>query len=321
MWERIGRSCRWLALPMVMLVMSACDHKDLVFEVSNAVTVNFDWSECPSASPSAMRLAVFEQNARTVFIPANGHENAQVELENGRYQFVAYNSDTEVLHSRGSDYNNFEIFSQEADIASFTRIFTRTLTLPRAKGTEGETFIEEPDPLWASALDRVTIPGASQIRMPMKSAIVRYTFTISNVENLDNVRAMAATVSGMSESYYPSRDACSESFCTIPFSMERSGTSEITGSVRTFGYWTEGTGDAPTHKLVMYVETADGTKVYYTFDVTSLIEKASETVSDTGDIDVDVEIKNLPLPEPITNGSGLHPMVDTWREVEIEIDL
>ncbi len=308
-------------LPVVLAVLlcSSCTHKDLIFEIGNVITVRFDWSDCPSASPESMRLAVFGNDAQPVFFPANGHESVEVELGFGRYQFISYNSDTEVLHSRGYSWDTFEIFTKEAEEGAFARIFnTRSIVLPRARGTEDESFIEEPDPLWVSTADKVNVPG-SNVTMRMKSAIVNYNFTISNVENLSNIRTMAATISGMSESYLPVEGRCSETYCTIPFIINQTGESTIAGSVRTFGYWRGGSYDM--HKLVVYVETIDGTKVYYTFDVTAVLEKADESINGSGDVDVDVEIKNLPIPEPIYNGSGLHPLVDVWQEVEIEIDL
>lgn len=303
----------------MLLLLNSCNHKELVFEIGNEITVNFDWSSAPSASPAAMRLTVFSDDALPVSVAAAGRTSVQVELVNGEYQFVAYNSDTEVLHSRGYNYETFEIFSQEAEIASFARLFNTRIALPRAKGTEDEVFIEEPDPLWVSALDRVRIPGRPQITMPMKSAIIRYTFNISNVDNLDNVQTMAATISGMSESYFPSLGICSDTYCTIPFSLERDGDTSIHGSVRTFGYRNDITD--VNHKLAIYVETKDGEKFYYTLDVSNLLDNANDYINETGDAYIDIEISKMPIPEPIYNGSGLHPIVDKWQEVEIEIDL
>ena len=305
-----------------LLLLCSYNHKELVFEIGNEITVNFDWSSAPLASPNAMRLTVFNGDAQPVSFAAAGHQSVEVELMNGVYQFVAYNSDTEVLHTRGYNYETFEIFTQEAETSAFARLFNTRVALPRAKGTESESFIEEPDPLWTSALGRISVPNIPQITMPMKSAIIRYTFTVSNVENLDNVRSMAATISGMSDSYYPSLGICSDTYCTIPFAMERDGETTITGTVRTFGYRTDDSGAGNNiHKLAIYVETKEGEKVYYTFDVTNILDSASEEISETGDAVIDVEINNLPIPEPIYNGSGLHPIVDKWQEVEIEIDL
>ena len=303
-----------------VLLFPSCTHKDLEFDITSEVAVNFDWSAIPKASPEAMRLVVFSSEAQPVFLPANVHDNTTLDLPGGTYQLVGYNSDTEVLHSRGVTWNDFEIFSQVTDMSGFTRLFgTRAEDLPRARGTEDEPFIEQPDPLWTSARDNIRIPGRHLVTMPMTSAVVRYTFTITNVAHLDNVRNIAGTLSGMSESYSPSQQQCSATYCTIPFYLQREDETTTVGTIRTFGYRSDG--EELLHKLVIYVETRDGERYYYTFDVTNALEKAGETVNENGDVEVNVEINTLPVPEPIYNGSGLHPMVDKWQEVEIELDL
>ena len=64
--------------------------------------------------------------------------------------------------------------------------------------------------------------------------------------------------------------------------------------------------------------TPDGRKLYYTFDVSEPINAAG---SNPGSTDVEIALEKLPIPKPFYNGSGLHPSVDGWQEVEIGIEL
>ena len=75
----------------------------------------------------------------------------------------------------------------------------------------------------------------------------------------------------------------------------------------------EGGAEAP-HKLVLYVWLKDGSKYYYTFDVTDQVDEAPEKRR------VHIVIDGLTLPEPITGGD-MEVAVDDWMVVNEDITM
>ena len=314
MWERIGKSCRWLAFPMVMLAMSACDHKELDFSGVADLTVDFDWSGISGANPSSMMLAAFSATSQPVQKPLSGKSGGSIMLPEGKYQLIAYNGDTETLYSQGANWSDFEICAQPTEFSSTSRMFAGTRTIPRGQGTENQNLVHEPDLLWTSAYDEVAVTGnvGRRVSMPMEDATYVIRFTIRNVENIDYIHDKLATVSGMSGSWLPAHHRCSATECIIPFELSADGKT-LSGAVRTFGHHQ---GGDLKHLLVIYAEMSDGSKLYYTFDVTEAIDDA-----DPASGEVTVELEELPLPRPINNGTGLHPDVMDWQEVHIPVEM
>ena len=188
-------------------------------------------------------------------------------------------------------------------------------------------MVFEPDELWTSAAEGVTVTADSTqvVTMPMESAITDYNFTITNVENLSYAVEVMATLSGMSASWLPAQHRGSDTHCIIPFPLTGDGSSVLRGTVRTFGHCPgEDADDHAEHQLTIYAEMKDGSKIYFTSDVTEAMHDAAHLNPDdggTGETDVPIVIDQLPLPKPIVNGSGLQPSVAEWQEIQITIQM
>jgi len=279
-----------------------------------ALHVNFDWSACPEAEPTEMSLMVFTEGSQPVQIPFKGKEGGNLSLAEGSYGFIGYNNDTE-LETKGKEWDEFEIQSPVTELNSFSRMFATTRNIPKSRGTEDQPVIFEPDSLWTSAVSDVLVSESSwgqTVNMPMRSANITFDFEIDNIDNLDLVTELAATLSGMSGSWYPAQEMPSDDECIIPFPLEVTGESTATGYMQSFGHCPNP--DAPhQHFLVVYAEMNQASKYFYSVDVTDKVHE----VWNGGKI----IIEKLPLPMPVTGGGGFEPGVDEWNEVHIEIDL
>ena len=304
----------FLASLLVMPLVS-CDHKELDFTGVADLSVEFTWDNVSGANPSSMMLAAFTKGSQPVQKHLSGRNGGYIMLPEGNYQLIAYNSDTETFHTLGSTWESFEICANLTDFASTSRMFAGTRAIPRGSGTENQDIVEEPDPLWTSATSDITITGTvgRVARMPMEAATFELAFTIKNVKNLEYISDVLATVSGMSGSWFPAQHRCSDPLCIIPFNLSASGTS-LSGKVRTFGYRQDSDVE---HLLVIYTEMSDGSKLYYTFDVTDAMQEASIEYDET----INIELEELPLPRPIQNGTGLHPDVMDWQEITIDLPM
>lgn len=320
----MNRRCTIFLLPLVVLLLLGCTHKDLDFSDRAAVLISYDWSRSPEASPEMMRAAVFSDNVQPVFFPFSGSQGGTVDLSKGHtYSFIGYNSDTEYIYTSGSTYGTFEFCCQPTELATFSPMFAPRRAggseAPRAIGSETLEIVAEPDPLWYAVAPNVAINGSEVINMPMQSAVHYYTFTIKSVQNLSNVQEILATLSGMSISFNPSQGRCTQTNCIIPFKMESTADNELRGTLRSFGYFPKAEYELEdTKSLVIYVQTGDGRRIYYTFDVTQALDEAAVN---PGSSDVAIELKELPIPKPLYNGSGFHPSVEGWQEVQVDIDL
>ena len=314
---------RRVVVGLVPLALTACHHKWLEYEGPANLTVRFDWTAVPDARPAEMALTVFTGGGQPVQIAFQNRSGGDVSLSGPRrFAFVGHNTDTEALFTRGTDWCSFEVYSQRTTLSSVSRIFTRSNQVPRANGTYDEDVIFQPDELWTSATDGVFLHAGTHqtITLPMEVATCEYHFVINNVENLSYATSLVATLSGMSGSWLPAIHACSDTYCIIPFELTGSG-STLEGTVRTFGHCPDHVSGL--HMLVIYAVMKDGSKVYFTTDITSVMHDTDHTTdgTGTGNTDIPIVIDNLPLPKPITNGSGLQPDVEEWTEISILVPM
>lgn len=312
---------------LMVCVVVSCEHKDLLRGQESAVKVQFDWSRSPAAAPTMMRLAIFATGAQPVFETFSGRDGGQFNIFPGTYSGIGFNSDAEMIETRGSSYEEFEVYSPETRLETVYAQYTSTRTskMPKANGTDGQKVIYEPDYVWVGAIDKFEVYGVPEqtLNMSMGGVIFDYVFTITNVENLSYVNSAIATISGMSGSWYPAAKHASDTHYIIPFVMEPDGESTLRGRVRTFGHCPSLEGDNHSeHKLVVYAEMSDGSHVYYQVDITSVMhDKDHITIGGDGNTDVPIVIDELPLPKPMANTTGLDPHVSDWQEIEVDIHM
>lgn len=306
-----------------LLLLCSCNHKDLDFTGVADLTVAFDWSQVSSANPSSMMLTAFSSGRQPVQKPVQGSSRGTISLPVGDYQFIAFNDNTEDVSSRGSMWTDYEVYALQAELWNFSRMFGRTRSVPRGAGTEGQQVINQPDEVWTSAVSDVSITGSigKVVTMPMEAATFTIRFTIKNVDNIDFVNDVLATVSGMAGAWWPAQHVCSYSQCIIPFNLTRSGQS-YSGDVRTFGYRPfDSEGNKIQHLLVIYAEMSDGSKKYYTFDVTEQMNNIAPADGGAVTAEVEIVLDELPLPKPLNDGTGLDPDVQDWEEVPISLNM
>ena len=303
-----------------VLLTSSCTHKDLDFGGVADLTVLFDWSAVSDANPSSMMLSVFSGSSQPVFKPLQGKDGGGIMLPAGDYQMIGYNEDTEVLYTKGDKWGSFEICSQPTEFELKSRMFARSRAVPRGAGTENQQLIEEPDQLWTSVCEKATVTGivGRKVTMEMETATFVLNFVIKNVDNIEYITDILATVSGMSGSWIPAQHKCSDTECLIPFQLTKKDDT-FSGSVRTFGYRRTGNnGEAMKHLLVVYTEMTDGSRRYYTFDVTDGVNKADPATGNK----VEIVLEEMPVPKPIENNSaGLLPDVVEWEEIVIPLKM
>jgi hypothetical protein len=152
--------------------------------------------------------------------------------------------------------------------------------MPRATNTESEPVILEPDPLWAAASEPFTLklPTSSSTASEEATTIVMYptpryrevTVTINNVPNLQYTGQFAGALSGVAPSVIMETGEIRDGKVTEAFTAQVQGQSTLQMTFRIFGHCPDGDhGNVNAHLLTVYVTLADGSKWYYTTDVTN----------------------------------------------------
>ena len=269
---------------LAVLSLTSCEHKDLCHDSLHVVNVKvvFDWRKAPDAAPASMSLYLFPTHGgealRYEFTDRNG---GIIRVPVGHYDAFCLNSDTEnVTYRNTGSKTTFEVTTRTADLLSgLSALGVRSAGVPRARGTEDERIVLPPDMLWSDHAEGIGLNQETGL-LPGAGA-----------------------------------DALTGERVTIPFDAvtgkDKDGEKTvITGGLLTFGHKT-----GNNHTLTVYAVLADGSKWYYTYDVTDQIHSAPDPRN------VHIVLDGLPLPKPIVNGGGFQPEVEDWQTVPIDIEM
>ncbi|EFR52599.1 DUF5119 domain-containing protein [Bacteroides fragilis] len=298
-----------------ILLLTSCEHKDLCYDHSHnaKIRVVFDWKNAPDATPETMRLYLFPMDGgRPQAYEFTDYRGGYIIIPAGRYRVLCVNSDTESVLFRNIDlFDRFEAYAPDGVLN------VRSSLAPRAEGTSAEHVVKSPDRLYSARLDDVMIKLSNEnqtVTLYPELSVCRYRVTITNVSNLKYISSdgISGALSGMSGGLLVGRNELTTDPVTVPFGVSSDGNSILTADFLAFGQ----TGStSPAHKLVIYVIMSDGSKNYYTFDVTRQVDDATDPR------DVHIILDGLPLPKPIVNGGGFHPAVDEWQNVDVEVPM
>ena len=306
-------------LTMILPAMLAsCDHKDLVADDRQGdVRVVFDWRNAPDATPASMAAYFYDTSdgasLRYIFQDMKG---GMIEIPVGNYSALGMNSDnTDWARVRSTDDpDGFETYTDDAENLEVYGLSTRTI--PRAEGTEHERIAKTPGMLWADRTDNIALThsGAEQVvTFYPEEVVCHYTVDITDVTNLEYVdrSEIDGTISGMSEGYRHGSSTPADEHVTMPFVLTGDTAEQsLHGEFLTFG---ESASQPGKHILTIYLYLKDGSRWYYTFDVTDQVHNAPDPRH------VHIQLRGLPLPKPIVVGGGIQPDVSDWQTENIDL--
>lgn len=318
LWQVVARATLLL---LTAVFLTGCEYKDLCYDHrhSDKVYVTFDWKKAPQHTATSMTVLFYnldnpsQQPIRYEY-PLSG---GTATLQPGRWKAVTYNSNTETIRHRGQEWwSSEEVFTRQSSIEEGTQL-TRSV-MPQANGAEQEQVILEPDPIWGCVSEDFTLVvdgnGYNLVLVPE----YRYTtlkIRVTNVPNLEYTNGLGGAISGVAASRFIATGALGQQTATEAFTVRKADNTTLEMNVNIFGHCSESTEN--THLLTIYAVLADGSKWYYTIDVTDKIHQAIQQ----GDGSISIDVDGLPIPKPIVNGSGFHPTIDTWQGVEIEVGM
>lgn len=311
---------------MLLILLGSCQYKELYYEQDDwaDVTVAFDWQHAPDMEPGGMTVLFYREGMGT---PERydfaGRQGGKARLQSGTWQAVAYNYDTETILYRGMEsLATLEAYTRYSSIEEGTQL-TRA-GMPRAVGTEEEPVILEPDPLCAAAGSafQLVMGQGENVTIAPQMRTEEVVITIHDVPNLQYCTGFGGALSGLAPSVFVESGIASEGQVTEAFPGRAIDDTTLEFRVRIFGHCPDGDqGNVNAHLLTVYVTLADGSKWYYTADVSSLMHGGQGGGGALDDGIITIDIDELPIPKPIVNGSGFQPTIDGWQGIEINVEM
>lgn len=326
---RRGLCHNMLFVGFIVLALMACEPRELCYDhircAQASVQVVFDWQKAPAAQPSAMTVLFYDldnPSNEPIRYDLPGMEGGTVQIAFGRYQVVAYNYDTEtILYRDQLTMESLEAYTRSSSLEEETRMAATRNAMPRAPQTEHEPVILEPDPLWCGVSTPLTVTAGKEDQRVVLQPTPRFrliTITIHNVPNLQYTNQFGGALSGLAASVWMASGEVSEECATQAFPVTVVDATTLQMQLRIFGHCPHaGNGVVNKHLLTIYAILADGSKWYYSQDITEQLHDALSF----DDTHVYIELDGLPLPKPIVNGSGFQPTIDGWQGAEIYVGM
>ncbi len=306
---------------IAIAALTSCDHKELCFDHTHTMSVNvvFDWRKAPDANPASMELHLFDESTNEASrYSFSGRDGAPIHVKGGKYNSLCLNNDNTdwALLKNTSDIETFEIYTMDEPTLRGYGLLSRAV--PRAEGTENERIAMTPGMVWCDREDSINIPidvSNKTITLYPEEVVCHYTVDIDSIENMDYLSGSSvdATLSGMAEGYMQGCKSTSDDKVTMPFVLEAEPSRDLLhAEFLTFG---ECRSSKYPHLLTVYMILSDGSKWYYTFDVSQQIYTAPDPRH------VHIVIHGLKFPKPMSADGGIRPNVNDWNTDIVDITM
>lgn len=301
-----------LVFTLVSLTMVSCEHKELCLDHSHMhrVRVEFDWRNAPDANPSNMAAYFFSEGSFPQRYNFEGRDGDIITISEGDYTAIGMNGDhIEWSRMRATDdIETFELYTRDSQYLSASGL--RTSTLPRTRGTEDERMAITPGMLWNHRVNDIRIDEDSVeqvITFYPSECVCYYTVTVIDVKGLTRLESMTldATLTGMVEGFLHGWHSPSDVPVTMTYELTGKDQTTLYGEFLTFGECFQ---SQQKHYVNIYTVYTDGTGGYFSFDVTDQVSKAPDPRH------VDIVIRGMEIPQPLSPGPGLDPYVSEWKE-------
>ncbi|MGL5786819.1 MAG: DUF5119 domain-containing protein [Bacteroidales bacterium] len=292
------------------ILYTGCTNKELCpdCEPQEGVEIKFDWKYA-DAIPSGMTVLFYSMDDQLIYtfnnVPPKGE---MIAIKAGKYKVACYNNDTEYVQWSGEDnLDSLHVSSRTTEISGIPGV-----------NDSGESLVAVPDLLYGDVLSQTEIlpfrPGIQIVLLTPEPIPDYYTYQVSSIVNSKYVTKVQATLSGLSNSYYPANPDYQIVSAVIPFKDNEMNIAQemATGEMINLGNFKA---RAVKNILTLYLWTPAG-NFRAVYDVTDQVVNAPDPHH------VHIIIKtSIIIPPPIEGGEGLDPSVDEWKDINYDIIL
>lgn len=340
-FHKMAKQVRNLGIHLMILTglttgLTDCRHKEFYELKTIILRIEFDWEEAPEANPEGMCLYFYPvdgSRGNPIRFDLPGHRGGTVEIPEGQYHLICYNNDARSVLRHGLEgFHTHFLTTRQADLLEPVFGSMANTTVPHP-GAPDEPAMLEPEAIWGCGIVNIRlnegeveyeplqsggIPGMKVsndnhlIVAKMQPLTCHYSVKILEAPQHRYISWMCGVLSGLSPSVAAASGNVSDKPVCLPFMMHPDGQGGYDGEFITFGY----SGIGVLHNsLALFTSMTDDSNVIYTFDVTPQVLQAPNPRR------VHITVETLPQPQPREGGFGFTPTVDSWLEIECEINL
>jgi len=339
---------RLLRTLLVLLLLTACEHKELCYHHPHTarVKVNVDWSKFDKETPTGMTVMVYPQSGGAALRHLSGTtSHAYLDLEAGLYNTIVFNqSDMEFssVSFQGMDrYETAEVRLNNAESRWYecrstieklgaqpewvgTDCYTDALVTPEMVEITGQEIIAN-----ASRGSRVNTEFVIAEHTPLN--IIHQIFVKVHFNNIYNLRSARASLNGLAEGYMFADGKATEATVTqlleswkLTVDEEDPTKGYITTCITSMGLPSNHSGVAEDNEFVLSALLVDEkTVIDFPFSVgDKIVKRYDENNNYLLELELELWVDD-PLPDvkPVDSGKGgFDAVVDDWGE-EQNIDL
>lgn len=301
-----------------LLFLTSCEHKELCYTHPHTarVRVAFDFQNVPDANPEVMEVFFYNQETNHSFRYQFPKQGGELQLTPGTYSALCFRGETDNVYTANENsYKDF-LLTTRATKSLLAYSFGTRAEAPRAKGTEDQEIMIEPDQVYGDAIGIIDIYPVNNeetvVTFFPKDYMTYVDVTILNAKNLQYTQGQSGALSSLSSGVFLTQEQAVNDQIIEPFNVDKKDDTTLYGSLLAWGHCPDARNE---HILTIYVILADGSKYSYTWDVTDQMHSAPDQKH------IHIVLDGLPIPKPITNGSGFQPDVDGWKSVDIEVGM
>lgn len=332
-------------LTTCLILLYGCDRNDLCYNHPHEnlhVTVVWDSipAELQASLPEGVRISMYgtkqtrDEQRGSDYTYYRDTYGGDIMVQDGTYDFLLFNSDTEMIQLRGMD--NINTAAAYLSARTRTPYSTRAVTdkniyyaaTSRANSlTRNETLITEPDRFFATYCSPETVETygktvSDTIYAYPKSRVLRVTLTVK-VEGLEGAASCRASLSGVARGISLATGECMEETGTAIFDMEKKDGTYLSKAINVFGLLRSPDETPEEEKIQHLVQLEfvmrDNSVVNYEFEISKQID--FDVIEP--EIVIPIVVEKVELPEvevPDKPGGGFDATLDGWGD-EIEITL
>lgn len=332
-------------LTTCLILLSGCERNDLCYDHPHEnLHVTVVWDSLPpelqQSLPEGVRISMYaaaqarEEQSGSDYTYYRDTYGGDIMVRDGTYDFLLFNSDTEMIQLRGMDH----LHTAQAYLGARTRkpYATKAVTdkriyytaTSRANAvTRNETLIAEPDRFFATycSLETVETYGknvSDTIYAYPRSRVLQITLTV-RVQGLEGASSCRASLSGVAQGISLATGECLAETGTAIFDMEKADNSFLSKAINVFGLVRspEGTPEEEQVQHIVQLEfkMKDNSVADYEFEVSDQVDfDAIEP-----EIEIPIVVEKIELPEvviPDAPDGGFDANLNDWGE-ETEIIL
>lgn len=300
-----------------LTVLSSCkDYDHVEWHEETAVNVRFEWDRANPEGVEKMSLYVFSETGSPYAYDFGNITGGKLPLAPGMYKTTALNINNDVIDVVTDKYETSYITTNSTSLLALMN-YSGMAAPPVPSGEVPQSVRMQPYALYADTCSTLRGDDENLVMHPM-SMVDTINVRINNINNLDRVEAITAAISGLSAGLSISTLTPIEDLCIMPFDMTIAGEGTAVGRLLVFRRpKKEESGEpepATENMMNVYAIMDDGSKYYYSFDVTDELNDIDEETSE-----VQINIPSLPLPKP--TGGGFQPALGNWEEIKEDIEL